>query len=317
MARDHVVRSVAGRGLTDMDQLQTFLTVIEHGSVLGAANALALPRSTVRAKLDALELEFGVALLTRTRDGAEATAAGLALAERARSLVNQLRALPSSVREEMLVPTGELRLRLPIGLPPEMMGLLVGLFRDRYPQVPLHLSFAEDPSVQLPPDVDVLMHFGPTVPRGPFMTQTLLSVEQHLLASPEYLAEHGVPQTLADLAEHELFVWVAPGEDGRSLPLRSGGVVPVAPSVVSSDIHLLRTMVAAGAGLGLLPNPTLTYTPSIDGLVPVMYESVSRMCAVRLATPAVRASLPRTRAVIALIREAVAGVVGFLPPDDL
>ena len=299
----------------DIDQLQAFLAIVDHGSVLGAADALKLPRSTVRAKLDALELEFGVALLTRTRDGAEATAAGLALAERARSLVNQLRALPSSVREEMLVPTGELRLRLPIGLPPEMMGLLVGLFRDRYPQVPLHLSFAEDPSVQLPPDVDVLMHFGPTVPRGPFMTQTLLSVEQHLLASPEYLAEHGVPQTLADLAEHELFVWVAPGEDGRSLPLRSGGVVPVAPSVVSSDIHLLRTMVAAGTGLGLLPNPIGRFRPSVGGLVPVLHEVVARPCTVQLMMPERQASLPLTRAVIALIREVVADAAGFRPGD--
>ncbi len=117
-ASPHSAHRGALREPMDIEQLQAFLAIVDHGSVLGAADALKLPRSTVRAKLDALEQEFGVALLTRTRDGAEATAAGVALAERARSLVNQLRSLPSAVRDEMNVPTGELHLRVPVGPPP-------------------------------------------------------------------------------------------------------------------------------------------------------------------------------------------------------
>lgn len=300
----------------DIDQLEAFLAIVDHGSVLGAADALKLPRSTVRAKLDALEQEFGVALLTRTRDGAEATAAGLALVERARVLVNQLRALPSSVREEMSVPTGELHIRLPVGMPPELAGLLVAMFRERYPQVPLDLSFAEDTSVQLPADVDLMIHFGASPPRGPFRTQLLLRADHILLATPEYLAEHGTPQTIADLADHELLVWHPPGEDGHALPMRSGGLVPIAPAVVSSDIHLLRMMAASGAGIALLPNPDLQASPVMDGLVPVLKDLVWRQIAVRLAIPEARAGLPRTRAAVALIREAVEGTVGFLPSEN-
>ncbi len=316
-AKSHSAYRAALREPMDIDQLQAFLAIVDHGSVLGAADALKLPRSTVRAKLDALEQEFGVALLTRTRDGAEATAAGTALAERARALVNQLRALPSSVRDEMNVPSGELHLRVPVGPPPELLGMLMGLFRERHPQVPVHLSFAEDPLAQLPADVDLVLHFGPSVPRGPFRTQLLMTLDEQLLASPEYLAEHGTPRTLAELEAHPLLVWRAPGEDGRSLPMRAGGLVPVKPAVVGSDIHLLRMLVAAGVGIGLLPNPPVQVSVESDGLVPVLNTLVGRSCAVRLAIPEVRAGTPRTRAAVALIRELIEGTVGFVPADDL
>jgi DNA-binding transcriptional LysR family regulator len=312
----HFTRRGVERGLMDIDQLQAFLAIVDHGSVLGAAEALKLPRSTVRAKLDALEQEFGVALMTRTRDGAEATSAGMALAERARALVNQLRALPSSVREEMNVPTGELHLRAPVGPPPELMGLLVGLFRERYPQVPLHLSFAEEPTLQMPADTDLILHFGPTIPRGPFRTQVLLTMDEHLLATPEYLAEHGVPQSLAELQAHPLLMWRAPGEDGRSLPTRAGGLVPVTPVMVSSDIHLLRMMAAAGCGIGFLPTPPLQTSPQGEDFVTVMPDIVARQCALRLVVPEARAAMPRIRAAVELIRELVDGGLGFPPPDE-
>ena len=300
----------------EIDQLQAFLAIVDHGSMLAAAEALKQPRSTVRAKLDALEQEFGVQLLTRTRDGAEATAAGLALVERARAVVNQLKALSASIRDEMNVPSGELHVRLPIGPPPELIGMMVSLFRERYPQVPLHLTFAEDPAAQLPPDVDLIFHFGPTVPRGPFRTQLLMTLDEQLLASPAYLAEHGTPQTLEELQAHPLFVWQPPGEDGRSLPFRSGGQIAVTPAVTSPDIHILRMMVAAGAGIGLLPTPPLQVSLEGDGLEPVLSDLVGRPCAVRLVIPEIRAALPRTRAAVTLIREFIEGTVGFLPPEE-
>lgn len=225
--------------------------------------------------------------------------------------MNQLRSLPNSVRNEMNVPSGELHIRLPIGLPPELLGLAAGLFRDRHPEVPLFFSFSEDPCAHLPADVDMLLHFGPLLPRGAFKTQALHRIEEKLMASPDYLATQGTPRTLEDLQGHPLLIWRVPGENPRALPTLTGSLFPIAPVMVSSDIHSLRMMVAAGAGIGLIPTAQFQATVEEDGLVHVLPELVGRQRALRLAIPEVRAGLPRNRAALQLIREILDGAVGF------
>ena len=295
----------------EIEQLEAFVAVADRGSVLAAADALGLPRSTVRAKVAALELEVGVPLLIRTRDGAVLTGQGQTLLDHARDVVTQVRALPALVREGGEIPLGELHVRAPLGMPPEIAGLLVAEFRARHPHVTLRLSFAEEPVAPLPADADLVLHFGPTVPRGAFRTHVLLHMREQLVASRSYLAESGVPASVADLAPHTLLLWRAPGDDGRTLPTLSGQLVPVRPAVVSSDIHQLRMMAAAGAGIAFLPNPQLQTALADDDLVPVLTDEIGRDCALRLVIPEVQAQRPGTRAAVALMRELVMGTFGF------
>lgn len=297
--------------LVDIDQLQAFLAIVDHGSVLAAADALKLPRSTIRSKVATLEAEIGLPLFTRTRDGAVVTGAGQALTDRARAVVTQVRQLAASVREEEQFPKGELHIRAPLGLPPELMALVIGEFRARHPRVSLRLSFAEEPTVHQPTDVDLMLHFGPTVPRGPFRTHVVLKMREMLLASPGYVATNGMPQTVADLAQHPLLLWRAPGESGRHLTAMDGRLVPVTPALVSSDIHQLRMLVNADAGIGLLPNPGVRVTVAPVDALPVLADQIGREVALRLVIPEVHATLPGTRAAVQLIREMAEGVFGF------
>ena len=103
--------------------LETFLAVVELGSVAGAARRLNLTAAGVTQRLRALEAEIGAPLLTRAGRGVTPTRAGARIAARARPLLLGLRDLAAGLDEEVLA--GELRLgtvtTAAIGLLPDLL----------------------------------------------------------------------------------------------------------------------------------------------------------------------------------------------------
>ncbi|MCR0982549.1 LysR family transcriptional regulator [Roseomonas populi] len=118
--------------------LETFLAVVEGGSISEAARRLHLTPAGVTQRLRALEGEIGAALLARTGRGVAPTPAGLRIAERARPLLHGLRDLSAGLEEGVLA--GELRLgavtTAAIGLLPD---LLVSL-RASHPGIDVRLQ---------------------------------------------------------------------------------------------------------------------------------------------------------------------------------
>ncbi len=295
----------------EIDQLRAFLSVVDHGSVLVAAAATGQPRSTVRAKVEALEAELGVPLFTRTRTGAVPTEAALALVPEARAILSRVVALPAAVRAATDELVGGLHIRLPLGLPPEVVALGAAEVRRRFPGLRLRASYADDPTVRIPDDVDLVLHFGPSLPRGPFRTSVVTRVPEHLVASRSYIAQHGRPATVAALAEHTLLSWQPPGETGQSWPTRDGRSIPVDPVVVSPDVHQVRMLVAHGLGIALLPDAPIPTTVLGEDLERVLPDEIGRECAVRIVVPEARATHPRVRAAVRLVQELAEGTLGL------
>ena len=286
----------------DLDDLRALLSVIEHGSAQAAAQATRTSRTTLRRRLENLEAQVGVPLLVRGTSGAVPTPAGLALAARGRPLVEEASAILRSVRELEAEPEGQLRALLPAGLPPWLSGLLFMMARERVPRLEFRATIADDPLSVLRDDVDLVLHFGAAPTRGPWVSTSLISTPERLVASPALLEERGTPTTLEDLLKLPLMSWMPPGEDGRLWPLKQGGGFAVSPMLVSSDVHLVRSFAAAGHGVALLPDADL---PDPEGwaLVPVMTDLVGRPCALRALVPEAMARLPKGRAILDLIRE--------------
>ncbi len=73
----------------NLDGLQTFLEVVDAGSLVAAAPRLHVTPSTVTARINALEEQLGCQLLHRNKSGAELTSAGFRL-QRYAELMTQL-----------------------------------------------------------------------------------------------------------------------------------------------------------------------------------------------------------------------------------
>ena len=292
----------------DLEELRAFIAVVEHGSILGASRALGVSRTTLRRHVDALEARAGVPLLSSARQGVEPTGAGHLLAQKGRTMIQEASALLASIREVGHEPSGTLRVVLPVGLPPHLLTPLFAGVRGAHPRLRFHTRFSDDPLAEALTDVDIAVHFGEDAPEGPWLSHVVMRVREWLVAARSYLDRRGAPQSISDLEQHDLFAWEAPGEDATVWRTLKGTSFTVAPVLIATDIHFIRSCCLAGLGIGLVPDAALP-DPGVgaDVLVPVLPAVVGRERPLRLSVPAALSEIPKIKMVIdrvrALLRE--------------
>lgn len=118
-------------------RMRTFLEVVDHGSVRGAATVLHVTEPAVSAAVAALEKHLGTALLAKEGRGIRVTEAGLVFAGYCRSILGLLEEAEASVRsaERGLLRIGAVSTASEHVIPP-----LLASFRRRFPEVDLSLS---------------------------------------------------------------------------------------------------------------------------------------------------------------------------------
>lgn len=260
----------------DLDELRVFVSVVDRGSLAAASKSLRFPIATLRRRLNELEARLGVKLLERNHQGAVLTGAGSVLVEKARGLLNEVQSLSDLVRAAGTEPSGEVRVAIPLGLPPGMIALCLELVMGLYPKVLWKVSCLDDPASALSGDAHVAFAMTPRAPDGPWIAKKLMTITERLLATPEYLDKHGTPQSVEDLRAHRLLVWQSRGRDETELTLKDGSRVTINPALAMNDVFLLRRAALRGLGIVYAPDGPLPLELLIgeEALVPVLANEV-------------------------------------------
>ena len=129
----------------DIDQVKTFLAVAAQGSFLEAATRLHVTQSTVSARIQSLERQFGARLFVRNRAGANLTSAGERFLRHAKTLLLTY----EQARHEVGLPSrfrASLTLGARIALWDTLLPRWIGRLRERLPDVSLNteIGFEED-----------------------------------------------------------------------------------------------------------------------------------------------------------------------------
>ncbi|MBE2244670.1 MAG: LysR family transcriptional regulator [Burkholderiaceae bacterium] len=124
----------------NLRQLTYFEQVAELQSFTRAAGVLHVAQPSLSRQIQLLEHDLGVLLFVRSDKGVKLTEAGVALQERTKSVLQQVRRIRDEVGQQSKTPRGELN----IGLPPSLFHLLtvplVCEYRKRYPDVQLFIA---------------------------------------------------------------------------------------------------------------------------------------------------------------------------------
>ena len=194
----------------DTRRLQTFVTVVQHGSFAAAARHLALAASAVTRQIAALEHELGVRLMQRTTRRLSLTAAGTAYYERVRTLLEELERAGEAVRDSTGQATGIVRVTASVAYGQTVLVPLLPALHDAHPllQVDLRLS---DPAIDLVAErIDVAVRLGPAIDSS-LVGVRLRPVRSRVCASPDYLKRHGRPRMPAELSERDCLRFPLPG----------------------------------------------------------------------------------------------------------
>lgn len=233
--------------------LDTYVAIVEAGSISEAARRLDEPRATLSRKLARLEEHLGVRLLHRSTRRMALTRAGDELYCRARRIVEETQAAERALRRLDDVPRGLLRVSIPAGPDSQTYGEMFAGFLLANPEVRVEILATNAHVDLVAQDIDVAIRAG-RITDPNLIARTLMHSDFLAVASAEYLRAHGTPASPADLASHRCMTGFAGGDrPASSWPLRSGGSVRVTPWSSCNDPAILLGLVRRGLGIAMMP----------------------------------------------------------------
>jgi len=237
-----------------LDAIRLFVRVVECGSFAAAAREAGVGQPAVSKQIAALEAHLGAQLMRRTSRSMSLTEAGQTFYESAVKLVGELEAAESQVGLGQSAPTGLIRVAVPpvfgrLYIVPELPEFLA-----RYPKISLELSVSSRTIHLIEDGIDLAIHHGELADSS--MTATRIATTPFVtVATPGYLALHGVPATPSDLASHACVIF-APRREPRAWMFedRSGAIVHHPQGRLrTSDGEQIRAAVLTGLGLAHAP----------------------------------------------------------------
>nr|WP_315212429.1 LysR family transcriptional regulator [uncultured Duganella sp.] len=255
------------------DDLKTFITVIDSGTLSAASVHLGQTTSGVSRALSRLEDKLATSLLTRTTRRMELTEEGHLFLERARAILGAMEEAEETIRIRRQKPAGRLCVD---AASPFMLHCVVphmAEFRALYPDIKLELSSNDQITDLIEHRTDVAIRIG-ALADSTLHARALSSSPLYVMASPDYLARHGTPQKPEDLAAHSL-VGFAQYEQGNGWPLRhaTGDSLQITPSISASSGETVRQLALAGQGIVCLADFMTRADLDAGRLVKVLEDS--------------------------------------------
>ncbi|HEV7855347.1 MAG TPA: LysR family transcriptional regulator [Herminiimonas sp.] len=189
--------------INKIDLLKTFVRVAEVGSFTQAAANLGLQKASVSEHVRTLEDIVGARLLHRTTRKVQATHDGLALLERCKDLLSDMDEIEGMFRRHGAELSGRLRVDMPTAIARKIVMPRLAEFIMQYPQVQIEVSSTDRRVDVVREGFDCVLRAGETVDDS-LIARQLGMMTMANCASPAYLARCGTPQTLEDLASHQL-----------------------------------------------------------------------------------------------------------------
>jgi DNA-binding transcriptional LysR family regulator len=286
-----------------LSTLQLFVRVAHTSSFTKAGRELGLSQPSASRRISELEEEVGAALFVRSTRAVKLTEAGTDYLARVEAILSALSEADHAARG-----TAELRGHLSVALSTSF-GVReviprIGRFMSAHPALHVDLRMADDRQDLIVEGVDVAFRFGPL--KDSNATSTMLGrCPRILVASPDYLANAGMPAEPGDLADHT-FVMGPSGAGVREWSFEKGGRRVMVSGKGRLTISLNEgTTVAAVAGLGILATGFWGCRAELsDGrLIPLLPDWAVEPIEVNAVYPAARAARPAARALVAYLAD--------------
>lgn len=268
-------------------ELELFVQVAETGSLSRAAEALDLSNAAASRHLQALEDRLGARLVERNTRRLYLTDPGQEFLSRAKAVLADLKDAEDAVNASTLNPTGTLRITASLSFAMHHVAPLLREYTQRYPNVTVHVEAANRYLDIIDNNIDVAIRTREFEPDSNITIRRLGQTRRILAASPRYLAKHGRPKTLDDLAQHKLLIYTHANNPSELRFTRDSQTttLQVKSLLESNDGQILRA--AALDGMGILVQPTyILYDDMVAGrLVPVLDDWDLPRLTVNLAYP--------------------------------
>ncbi len=291
----------------DLNAVRMLVKVAELKSFTQAAHSLGTTQSRISRAIAQLEAELGTRLLHRNTRNVSLTPDGCTLVDRSAELIAGLNEARQLVLDRQCEPSGVLRLTAPSVLGRVVLTPLLGQLLERHPALQIDASFTDRLVDMVDEGYDAALRIGPLADSR-MIARPLPPLRWVTVASPHYLAQHGRPQTLAELAAHRclsvfnhyrgfLVPWQFLLADGKT----SDWLPPVSIRFDSGDPLIEGTL--AGLGVAQVMEFAVREHIATGRLQRVLPQHEGRSRELSLVYPRTRHAAPKIKALSQLLLE--------------
>lgn len=233
----------------NFDDLEIFARVVSAGSMSAAGRELGLSPAVVSKRMRRLEDRLGSRLMQRTTRQIALTEAGQGFYERVVEILAGIEEAEAFVSRRSATAHGTLKVSAPTSFGRMHIAPHLREFMRANPDLAINLVLSDEFVDIVGEGYDVAIRIAELADSS-LVARKIAPVRRVLCASPDYLADHGAPASLADLENHNCLTHLS----GEAWKLEGpGGPVSFRPNgaLMTNSSEVVREAILAGIGIGL------------------------------------------------------------------
>ena len=282
-----------------------FVAVAETNGFSAAAKRLGVTTAGTSKAVLRLEERLGVRLFTRTTRRVRLTAEGQRFLGPARTLLADVEAAESALREAGGALEGRVRVDAPIVYGADTVAPLLAHLGAAHPGIEIGLRLADELRDPVEAGADVTVRFGDGAPDG-MVRRRLRTTRWWTVASPAFVERHGAPRRPDELADRRTigYTYRSTGRVHR-WRFAKGATFDPPPALAVDDGFAHRRLVLEGAGLAQDVDAVLETDVAAGRLVRVLVDHETDGPTIGLMYPSRRFLPARVRTVVDVLSEAL------------
>jgi DNA-binding transcriptional LysR family regulator len=256
--------------------MKVFRHVVEVGSFVGAAEKMDMSAAMASKHVMHLEQQLGARLLNRTTRRVAPTEAGREYYERLSQVLTELDEAEQAVGAASVVPQGRLRVSSLSAFGLRHVMSAVADYATLHPQVTVDITLSDRVVELIDEGFDVAIRASPMgLKSSSLIARQIATAHLVLCASPGYIARHGAPKRVTDLAGHNFIQYA--GVSGLELVAGANADparMKMSGNLVVNHLEAQRVVVLQGAALALLGTEVIGDDLAEGRLVPLLVDAL-------------------------------------------
>jgi len=234
-----------------IEELQAFVTIVDNGSIIRAAERLGQTTSGISRALQRLENKLNVTLLERTTRKLKLTQEGQLFLEKSRKILNDLAEAEDALLKSDIDTAGLIRVDSATPFVLHVIVPLIQEFMQQYPNIEIELNNHDQVIDLLEHKTDVAIRFG-ELQDSSLHARLLCRSRLYIVASPDYLQQKGVPRSVEDLSPHTLLGFSHPTHLNTWPIQLNDRHITVEPKIKASNGETVRQLALHAVGITCL-----------------------------------------------------------------
>ena len=240
--------------MSQLDQMQTFVRIVEAGSITKAAEQMHIAKSAISRKLYDLETRLGASLLTRTTRSQTLTEVGRQYYHDCLRILNDIYETEGQISNTQTRLVGKIKMSVPLSYGLNVLNPIISKFKQQHPDIEFDIDLSDRHAGLIEEGFDLAIRIA-DLKDSNLIAKKLTNVQLLLCASHQYLEQNGFPSHPIDLLNHQRLNyrdqaegWQFQEPSGKSISVK----VPY--SITANNGDFLVQAACDGLGFTLVPD---------------------------------------------------------------